>query len=301
MNKITVITPVYNRKELIKRAYQSLKKQTNKNFEWLIIDDGSEDRVKEEIAKMQNEGIIKIDYIYKKNGGKHTALNIAFKKLTTELAIILDSDDTLTPNAVNKILDYWNKYKSIKNIAGMVFLRGFNGKEPMTNRFIKDEYIGNYNVEIINSGFVGDKAEVFRSSILKKYNFPEFKNEKFLAEGFLWSKIARNYDMVFINEIIYIGNYLEDGLTKAGRKLRIKNPLGGMEHAKEYLDKGVYNIKVRIKNTILYNIYYFFAKDKYSKDYMKKFQLSNDLSNLCLKSISFIIYKYWKRKYGENI
>ena len=247
MNKITVITPVYNRKELIKRAYQSLKKQTNKNFEWLIIDDGSEDRVKEEIAKMQNEGIIKIDYIYKKNGGKHTALNIAFKKLTTELAIILDSDDTLTPNAVNKILDYWNKYKSIKNIAGMVFLRGFNGKEPMTNRFIKDEYIGNYNVEIINSGFVGDKAEVFRSSILKKYNFPEFKNEKFLAEGFLWSKIARNYDMVFINEIIYIGNYLEDGLTKAGSKLFLNNPMGYGLWLKEKADFQKISLKERIK------------------------------------------------------
>ena len=250
---------------------------------------------------MKNEGIIKINYIYKKNGGKHTALNIAFKKLTTELAIILDSDDRLIPNAIDKILDYWSKYKNNKNIAGMVFLKGFNEDEPMTNRFIKDEYIGNYNIEIINSSFVGDKAEVFKSSILREYSFPEFKNENFLAEGFLWSKIARKYDMVFINEIIYIANYLEDGLTKAGRKLRIKNPLGGMEHSKEYLDKEVYNIKVRIKNTILYNIYYYFAKEKYSRNYIRKFKLNNNVFNICLKFVAFFIYKYWKKKYWEGI
>ena len=297
MNKITVITPIYNRKKLIKQAYESLKNQTNKNFEWLIVDDGSTDKVEEEITEMQNEGIIKINYIYKTNGGKHTALNVAFKNLSTELAIILDSDDILISKAIEEILTYWDKYKSMPKIAGMVFLRGYNTEKAMTNRFSKDEYIGNYNKEIINAGLVGDKAEVFRSDILQRYSFPEFKTEKFLGEGFLWSKISRKYDMVFINKIIYIGNYLEDGLTKAGKKLRINNPLGGMEHSKEYMDKSVYCLKVRIKNIILYNIYYFFARDKYSKAYMKKYQLINKFLNILLKPISFLIYKYWKRKY----
>lgn len=70
--------------------------------------------------------------------------------------------------------------------------------KKITQEFKNDEFIDNYNTYIINNGVKGDKAEVFRTSILKKYKFPEFKGEKFLGEGVLWSKISHDYDMVFL-------------------------------------------------------------------------------------------------------
>ena len=120
--QITVFTPAYNRAHTLPRTYESLKKQGNKNFIWLIVDDGSTDNTKELVEKwISEEKEFTIQYIYKENGGMHTAHNVAYQNITTELNVCIDSDDCLAENAIDKTLTFWNKNKNDK-YAGIVGL-----------------------------------------------------------------------------------------------------------------------------------------------------------------------------------
>ena len=131
--ELTILTPTYNRETQLKALFQSLRSQTVEDFEWLIIDDGSSDNTKDVVEEFRNNAQFEIKYIYKENGGKHTALNVGIRDIDSDLTFIVDSDDTLTPNAVETILKYHDQYKNEKNLCGYSFLRLFpdgkiNGK-----------------------------------------------------------------------------------------------------------------------------------------------------------------------------
>ena len=122
MNLITVFTPTYNRAYCLHKCYESMRRQTCKEFDWLIVDDGSNDGTKELVQKWSEEkNEFNIRYIYKTNGGMHTAYNTAYEHITTELAMNIDSDDYLTDSAIEDILDFWNKNKR-EDIGGILFL-----------------------------------------------------------------------------------------------------------------------------------------------------------------------------------
>ena len=123
MLKISVITPSYNRANLLKNAYDSLKKQSHLNFEWIIVDDGSKDNTKRVVEEFENEKCVEIKYYYKENGGKHTAVNLGVANATGELIIILDSDDRLTQDAIENIIKDWNEYKFNDKICGISYNR----------------------------------------------------------------------------------------------------------------------------------------------------------------------------------
>lgn len=288
---ITIITPTYNRKKELNVLYENLKKQSNLAFTWLIVNDGSVDKTDILVKKMIRDDILDIKYIKKENGGKHTALNVAFDNLKTDMFIVVDSDDYLTNDAIETIYEY---YKNYKGLAGFVLLKGYRDNKPITVKFKSDEFIGNYVDDIINKQPSGDRVEVFYTKILKNNRFPSFPNEKFIGEGYFWCKISKNSKMLFSNKIIYICEYLENGLTKQGRKLRINNPLGGITHANEYLDKR-YSFKLRVKNSMLYMIYYRFAKDKG----LNPKKLPNSFIKYVCFIPSYIIYIYWNRKYNN--
>ena len=93
MKCVSIITPSYNRANLLPKAYESLKKQTSKDFEWIVVDDGSKDNTDEVVQKFISENQIEIKFIKKENGGKHTAVNRGVKEACGELVLILDSDD----------------------------------------------------------------------------------------------------------------------------------------------------------------------------------------------------------------
>lgn len=292
---LTILTPTYNRANLLKRCYNSLKEQTNKNFEWLVIDDGSIDDTKVIVEGFIAEDIIPIRYVYKKNGGKHTALNIGFKKAKGELTIIVDSDDSLTFDAVETIDNLWKQYRENKEISSIVFLRKYSNGQIIGDKFPQDNFISNHIECRINLGIDGDKSEVYVTRILKEYQFPVFEGEKFLSEGIVWTQIGRAYKAVYINKSIYVTEYLNDGLTKSGRGLRIKCPLGGMLNSKDYLQKDI-RLYVRIKQMILYQCYGLFAKKNLHE--MIKNCGYKILFIVCIPG-GYSLYKYWKYKY-EN-
>lgn len=294
--KLSVITPTYNRADKIVNLYNSLSEQTSKDFRWIIIDDGSVDGTEGIVGELRSKkNNFEIFYVKKENGGKHTALNLAFGLLDDGLAMIVDSDDYLIEDAVKTILQDWEKYGG-KKICGLCYKKMREDGSDMCGSFVGEVKIANYNDFIINGRISGDKAEVFRADILKIRRYPSYKNERFLGEGVMWSKIAHDYDMVFINKPIYVCEYLEGGLTKSGRNLRIKNPNGGMYHAEEYLDKR-YKIQIREKNALLYLTYARFAK----KDLLEIYKKSKYKILLFVNFLpSLLLYNYWKRRYKDD-
>lgn len=259
---VTVLTPTFNRGGSLNNLYQSLQKQTIKDFEWLLVDDGSTDDTKKIAEEMRKKAEFPMRYIYKENGGKHTALNVGVKQITSELTFIVDSDDTLVPDAIETTLQYHKKYKERKDLCGYSFLRRFPDGNINGKPFEPDEKVGTYIECRINADDTqADKAEVFYTRCLKEFPFLEYRNEKFLGEDLVWIRMAMKYQMVHINRAIYVGNYLEDGLTKNRRKNNIRSPYGCMERAKEFMRPKL-KLKYRLKGAVQYLVYGKFAGEK---------------------------------------
>lgn len=288
--KITVLTPTYNRIKELNKLYNSLIQQTNKNFIWFVINDGSNDETEKVVKQWIKEKKINIELKNKENGGKHKAINYAMNYINTELVFIVDSDDYLTDDAIDLIYEYHTKYENNKELCGYSFLRQFPNGEINNKKFPKEELIGSYIDVRINGNIGGDKAEVWYTKCLKEYPFPEFENEKFLGEDIVWIDMALKYKMVHINKAIYIGEYLNEGLTNNRRKNNIKYPNGCVERAKRLMYKQC-NLKTRIKGALQYTIYSKFAKNK---RYIKSLEEKRVLVLICYFP-ALLLYLKWKK------
>ena len=194
----TIFTPTYNRAYLLSKLYESLKSQSFKDFEWLIVDDGSTDGTRDMVDGWTNEGLLNIRYYYQENGGKHRAINKGVPLASGEWFFIVDSDDYLPDNSL-EIANKW--MKSVENnesFAGVSGMRRINGNVPKVNFEVLD-----LSPLRINEYIRVDKAEIFKTAILKKYPFPDIPGEKFCAEGLIWSRIGLRYKLRYFNEVIY--------------------------------------------------------------------------------------------------
>ena len=258
--KITVFTPTYNRAHLLDKLYTSLVIQTNRDFEWLIIDDGSTDDTKDVVQSFIKDDKIKIRYIFQGNGGKHRAINKGLDIAEGELFFIVDSDDTLIPTAVELVL---KKYKSVENcpeFAGISFNRGYSEKEIIGKTF-SSEFKDCTNLERGKNNILGDKSEIYRTEILRNIKFPEIEGESFMSEIVLWNEVARQgYKLRWYNEIIYICNYLEDGLTVNRDSIYLRNPIAHKMMVNELLQ---IDFPIKSKINTIYN-YYKLWRDKKS-------------------------------------
>jgi len=244
---LTILTPTYNRAKYLKRLYESLNEQTVKSFQWLVIDDGSTDETEETVHSFTKHTYL-VNYKKKPNGGKHTALNYSHPYIKGEMVCIVDSDDWLLPNAVEEILKMKQKYFKTDSILMFVFLKGYSEKEAVCNTFPDGISISNRIDFIINAHRNGDCCEVVATDELTKYPFPEYADEKFLGEGYLWNRVGFKCKTAYINKVLYICEYLEGGLSKSGRRLRIKCPKGGMENCNSFFYSSDCN---RIDKTVL--------------------------------------------------
>ena len=291
---ITILTPTFNRGSQLINLYQSIKDQTTKGFEWLIVDDGSIDDTKQIVEKWIAEEDIVIRYIYKENGGKHTALNMGIKTINSELTFIVDSDDMLALDAVETILRYHERYWGEENLCGYVFLRKFPNGKINGKEFTPNEKIATYIEARINSDdTMADKAEVFYTHCLKEFPFPEYPDEKFLGEDIVWMRMAKKYQMVHINEAIYIGDYLDDGLTLNRRKHNIESPIGCMHRAEEFMC-GEIKAKYQVKGILQYIIYGKFAGFKVSTLVS---QAPNKGKVILLLIPGILLFKKWRINY----
>lgn len=296
MCTVTVLTPTYNRIELLPRLYQSLLEQVNKDFCWLIVDDGSVDGTSELVTSWMQDNQIPIRLVTQENGGKHRALNNGIKRIESEFTFIVDSDDYLPTDAIRTILAYAEKYgqaREKEQVCGFSFLRCYENGEVNTAYFPIDEHIGTYRDVRINGHIGGDKAEVFYTDILKKYVFPEFEGEKFLPEDLIWMRMSKDYQMVHINKCIYISEYLDGGLTKSGRKNKKNSPKGMIERSSVYLEDREVNYVTCIKMMLLYVIYNKFAGNNFREMFRQSIR---KMLFLILYIPGLIIYIKWKRE-----
>lgn len=290
-NKIvTIITPTYNRKDKIHVLYESLCNQTFKEFDWLVVDDGSNDNTADIISGWIEDNKISIRYIYKENGGKHTAINVGIKEIDTPLTFIVDSDDYLIPEAVETIIkDYENIVRD--DICGIAYLRKSKKGGYLTNKLVPENGLVESFCECrYGRKISGDMAEVWFTRCLKEYPFPEFSGEKFLSEDVVWIQMSHKYKIVFYNKAIYMSDYLESGLTKNRRSLNISSPKGCMFRGEIQLEANL-PIKYKIRAMLLYSVYGRFAKNSWYE--LFKRSKHKILYSICLIP-SLYIYLRWK-------
>lgn len=221
---LTIFTPTYNREMLLNRLYKSLSEQTSKDFEWLIVDDGSTDNTGKIVEDWIHESLISIRYIYQPNGGKMRAHNKGVLNSSTELFFCVDSDDYLVSDAVEQIILLWRENYN-EQLAGIVAMRGFDEFTTMTGCQLPEISQSTLS-NIYRNGFKGDTALIFKTKILKNYLFPEIENEKFITEKYIYDQIDQEYELLVCNKIVTICEYLDDGYTKNAFKLLIDNPKG---------------------------------------------------------------------------
>ena len=251
--KLTIFTPVYNRSDKIGNLYESLVNQSNHDFVWLIVNDGSTDAIDYVINSFIEEKRVDIKYYSQENQGKHVAHNFGVAHCETEYFACVDSDDILLPSAIDEILLFINSNDetlNLKSICGIVSYRGYDSNNK----------IGNYPSSIeptslselySHKGMTGDTFLIFKTDIIKEYPFPVFKGERFLRESVSYDLIDKKYKYLVLNKILYICKYYEDGLTRNASRLELKSPLGAALFRYHEAEKAN-GIKQKMRNLIAY-------------------------------------------------
>ena len=224
--KLTIFTPTYNRAYILENLYRSLQLQNCHDFEWLIVDDGSEDDTEALVRGWMNEdNSFPIRYYKQENGGKHRAINRGLELAQGELFFTVDSDDYLTPDALEKIIIWEAELPKDGSYCGLAGNLGTAPNET-PNRIFSEPYMDGTALDRYRK-IDGERAMVFFTEVHRRYLYPTFPGEKFMTEAVTWNRMAHDgYRMRFFNDIIWIYEYREDGLTKAGNKLFMRNPRG---------------------------------------------------------------------------
>lgn len=212
--RISVLTPVYNRADKIHRVFDSLERSTFKNFELIIMDDGSTDNIEDVVKQYKEKVFYPVTFIRKENGGKHTALNILHQMPKGEYVFQLDSDDEITPDAMEKALKLWDSIDPARRDEyWCVVGRVVDQNKGEMHGTLFPEGINDLDwtdIQKIMRATPGEKWALQRADVLKKYKFPEPKGISFVTESILWSLIQKDYKEYLTNEVFRI-YYVDDG------------------------------------------------------------------------------------------
>ena len=257
--ELTVFTPVYNREKELISLFDSLNAQTNQNFIWLIVDDGSTKNIEPLIYKFRESSKFSIEFIKQENQGKHIAHNTGVLNCKTEYFLCVDSDDTLSNTAIEIIYDYIPLVKK-NNYIGLIFPRNKQYKNGISKY---DEFAAKLVQIVASEKKAIELAIVLQTSLVRDYLFPQYNNEKFLSEEILYNQLDKIGQYLFINKIIYYSEYLDDGLTNNINRLWINNPIGTYE--------------------LLRSRYHSFASLSLSKRIYRKFRCALVYDAFCIK------------------
>lgn len=298
--KIAIVTSTYNRAQLLYRLFRTLVQQSNNDFIWIIIDDGSNDNT-EYLVNSWLVGDIpfEIRYYKKENAGKSKALNYAFENnKDIDFFAIIDSDEQTLNNSVDIIRQKAKKYLNDLDVGAIFFrYKNMNGSllHLKRGKSCKDELIlSRYQHDALYSKDDGCIGYYKRTITL--YRFPEYPFETYIGPTVLQMSMADQYKIAFTHEVVGIAEYQENGISRSGRRLRLKNPIGMMcyclllqsEKNKVYLS--------RIKYAIAAQAYYYIAKKT-------KRNIPSELKeklNMIQKFPGMLLGYYWMKRYGEQ-
>ena len=258
MKTLTVVTPTYNRAKLLGKTYESLIGQTCDDFVWMIVDDGSEDGTEEVVRSFIDEGRIEIEYYKKENGGKHTALNLAIEKASTDLlALCLDSDDVFTEDAVEKIVTAYEK--TGKKYSGYIFPKGTSKDEMLPVIFDDTLTVSSWQDAVTARRFRGEALVVLKSDYARQFRFPVFEGEKFCTEAIVWLKMTSPF--YWVHDVVCICEYLDDGYSKNILKVFASSPRSYMLY-NDLRISVCKELKSRYKFAVYYDGFAMMAKEK---------------------------------------
>lgn len=227
MIKLTIFTPTYNRAHTLPRTYESLLRQDCKEFLWMIVDDGSSDNTEELVKNWQKQDNgFEIRYIYKENGGMHTAHNVAYENMDTELNVCIDSDDALAEDAVTHILHLW-KEKGNETYAGIIGLDADMTTGKMIGTAFPAVMTETTLQGFYDAGGSGDKKLVYRTDIMKALPpYPVFDGEKYVSLGYKYQLCDQKYTLITTNQVLCNVEYQADGSSLNMFRQYLRNPKG---------------------------------------------------------------------------
>ena len=202
----TVFTPTYNRAHTLHRVFESLCEQTFRDFEWLLVDDGSTDNTKELIETWVKMADFPIRYFWQENSGKHIAYNSGIREARGQMFAVLDSDDALVPNALERLFKLWNDIPECER-SSFCLLGGHCRDQDgalIGSTFPRSPF----DTTAQESAFVyrirGEKFVVRRTEIFRRYPFPEIAGTNYIPEPLVGLQIGRSYKFRFVNEVFRI-------------------------------------------------------------------------------------------------
>ncbi len=222
---ITIITPTYNRLATLGRLVKSLEEQTSRDFEWLIVDDGSEDGTSQFISSQADGSSVDCRYIYQKNSGKHVAINTGVSAAHGNWIFIVDSDDVPVPDAIAVLIDSIGSNVDSETV-GLCYRKILLDGTLVGKKTTLDKP-ASLHPTLAASIFGGDLAYVFRTSALRRLPFPVVKGEKFVPELYIWNKLGDMGKIIYFpSDAIYRCEYRDDGYS-ANFKINLRRNPGG--------------------------------------------------------------------------
>lgn len=258
LKKLCIFTPTYNRAYCLEDLYSSLVAQTNQDFHWLVVDDGSSDDTLSLLADLTSRNEISMSHLVQENGGKQRAWNAGAAACEQPLFFCVDSDDTLVPDAVEAVLNRWDAVSGNSALAGIVGLDGIAADNPLgtwmpidcTETTIWDLYY--------QAGHKGDIAVIYRTDVLRRFPFIVAEGEKFIAETSIYFLIDDSYRMATLNKVLILVNYRDDGYTNSARRITRENPLGYIRLKRMHIERAN-SFPLKLKASILYLVGYHFS------------------------------------------
>ena len=269
---LTVFTPLYNRINTLTRTYESLCRQTSKNFIWLIIDDGSTDNPYDTIKNwLSADNGFEIKYVHKENGGMHTAHNVAYENIDTELNVCIDSDDYMPDDAIELIDKCWNENRN-KGYAGIIALDFADSTKRVIGKELPRDCDSITLSGYYANGGKGDKKLIYRTDIIKNTpEYPVFEGEKYISLSIKYCLIDEKYEMKILNENVCYVDYQMDGSSTNMYRQYINNPKGFAWFRKFQMIHSI-TTKEKIKACIHYVSSSLIAKNKnFIKESPEKF------------------------------
>lgn len=297
MKTLCIFTPTFQRAHLLPRLYNSLVSQSCQDFVWLIIDDGSTDDTRALTERWIKESKIEIKYVYKKNGGMHTAHNVAYSIIDNEINTCIDSDDWMPDSAVELIIKRWKNVRHCEGVSGIIGLDATPSGDIVGTRLPPDYTQTTLGLLHSKYRIKGDKKVIYRSDIIRSFpRYPEFDGEKLVPLGTLYRLIDQKYSLMCFNDVYAVVEYQVGGSSDTVIQQYFQSPRGFRESRKIFIKYSM-SISELYRNVIHYGIS---SKIINEKNYQIK-SPTPILSIICTPVVNMIyIYLLYKKKMKEK-
>ncbi len=290
MKPITILTATYNHPSELKKLYESLCKQSNKDFTWVIVNDGSKNETENLLNDIAAQKEIDVVIVNKQNGGKGSAINCGLDRLeqNVEFVLIIDDDERLNPDAITTVKEYVNKYKNSE--CGVIHFNRKNEKgEVIATPVIIEDFFMPYQ-QFKSQGRHADGYLGYYIDKLGNNRFSIFPKEKYIAPSTLFMKTTKTSKLLWAAAVLGETEYLAGGITRQGRRLRIRNPKGMIEYCELMQENGA-SLKTKYVYSVQGYAYSHISNEKYNN---RLFMKTGYLPGIMLA-------EYWKRRYPKTV